>query len=148
MKTPFRLLLFLALPSSLHPAAPADELAAVRAADAQRLEATIAGDSRALGELLSDELRYAYSEGRVQTKAQFLASVAANRIKYLSITPRDVELQPVAAGVVVEHGRVVFAALTSSGRSEFTLRFLAVWRLENGRWRLFAYQSSQLAPAK
>ena len=38
-------------------------------------------------------------------------------------------------------------------RAEFGIRFLAVWREDNGKWRLHAYQSARLpepppAPAK
>lgn len=126
----------------------ADDLAAVRSAGEQRLAATIAGDVGRLEALLSDDLRYAHSDGRVQTKRQFLAAVASNRIKYLVITPDSVELRPVNAGAVCESGKARLVAEADGRRAEFTLRFLAVWRNESGRWRLLSYQSSQLAPAK
>lgn len=128
--------------------APSDDVSAVRAAEAQRLVATIAADTTALAPLLSEDLRYAYSDGREQTKREFLAAVASNRVKYLSITPDQVEIQPIAPGAMAVHGRAKFAAIADGRRTEFTLRFLAVWRSESGLWRLFAYQSSQLSPVK
>jgi ketosteroid isomerase-like protein len=126
----------------------ADDLDDVRAADAQRLAATISGDTGRLERLLSDDLRYAHSDGRVQTKRQFIAAVASSRIKYLAITPESVEWQPVNPGAWCESGRARLVALADGRRAEFTLRFLAVWRQETGGWRLLSYQSSQLAPAK
>jgi ketosteroid isomerase-like protein len=126
----------------------ADDLSDVRAAEAQRLAATISGDTARLARLLSDDLRYAHSDGRVQTKGQFVAAVAGSRIKYLAITPEAVEWQPVNAGAWCESGRARLVAMADGRRAEFTLRFLAVWRQESGSWRLLSYQSSQLAPAK
>ena len=137
-------LAFLAVFASGIAAHAADEFAAVRAADAERIAATIAGDVDQLGELLSADLRYAHSDGRVQTKPQFLAAVASNPVKYLSVVPRDVELQAIAPGAVTMTGRAEIVAQTKSDRVKFALRFLAVWRHESGRWRLAAYQSSQL----
>lgn len=123
------------------------EFAAVERADRARIAATIAGDVTALGQLLSDDLHYAHSDGRVQTKAEFLAAVGANRIRYLSFDPHDVKLQSIAPGAVTMNGRARIVVEAGGQRLEFTLRFLAVWRAESGQWRLLAYQSSQLKEA-
>jgi ketosteroid isomerase-like protein len=122
-----------------------DDFAAVRAADEARLAATIAGDTLKLSQLLSNELFYAHSDGRVQTKAQFIAAVAGNRIQYASVTPHDLKLQAIAPGAVAMNGRARLVVRADGRPLEFTLRFLAVWRNEDGPWRLLAYQSSQLA---
>ncbi len=125
----------------------ADDFAAVRAADADRIAATVAGDVAQLGDLLSADLRYAHSDGRVQTKSQFLAAVANNPVSYLSVDPHEVELQTIAPGAVTMTGRAEIVAQTKTDRVKFALRFLAIWRNESGRWRLAAYQSSQLLPS-
>lgn len=123
---------------------PADHTA-VRAADQERIAATIVGDTLRLSQLLSNELRYAHSDGRVQTKAQFIAAVAGNKVRYLSFEPQDVALQSITPGAVAMQGRARLKVQANEQRLEFTLRFLAVWRNEEGRWRLLVYQSSQLA---
>lgn len=129
-------------------AAEADDFAAVRRADQRRIVATIAGDTTGLGQLLADDLTYAHSDGRVQTKAQFLAAVGARKIKYLSVVPQDVAFQTIAPGAAVAlSGRARLVVEADGRRLEFTLRFLAVWRHEGDAWRLAAYQSSQLAEA-
>ncbi|ACB74803.1 nuclear transport factor 2 family protein [Opitutus terrae] len=147
MKTTVRLLLFCCFWACGARAAAADDFAAVTAADRARIAATIAGDTLKLAELLSDDLRYAHADGRVQTKAQFISAVASNKVQYLSFTPEDVALQAIAPGVVAMQGGARLAARAEGQRHEFTLRFLAVWRQENDRWRLVAYQSAQLAAA-
>lgn len=126
-------------------ASESTDFEAVRAADQARLAATLHADTLKLSSLLSDDLHYAYSDGRVQTKAQFIAAVASNKVKYLSFEPYDVTCQQAADGVVAMSGRAKFAAQAGQGRVEFALQFLAVWRRESGQWRLLAYQSSQLA---
>ncbi len=60
-----RLLLLLALVAGPLAAAEDKVIAAVRAADGERLAATLAADPARLDAILSDELRYAHSSGRV-----------------------------------------------------------------------------------
>jgi len=142
----FLQLLSLLLLATTHVRAGEDaDFAAVRRADQQRIVATIAGDKLKLAALLSDDLRYAHGDGRVQSKAQLLAAVADNKAKYLSVVPQDVAFQAIAPGAVAMRGRARIAALADGRRTEFVLRFLAVWRDEAGAWRLLAYQSSSLA---
>lgn len=128
-------------------AAPADDFAAVQRADQARIAAILAGDTAALSPFLSEDLHYAHSDGRVQTKPQFLAAVGGNRIRYLTFEPHDVHLQAIAPGAVAMNGRARLVAEAGGQRVQFTLRFLAVWREEAGQWRLLAYQSSQLQEA-
>ncbi len=128
-------------------AAEATDFTAVGEADQQRLALTLAGDTAKLSDLLSDELHYAHPDGRVQTKAQLIAAVASNKVKYLSFVPYDVAYQSISAGAVAMNGCARLTAETGGQHVQVTLRFLAVWRQESGHWRLLAYQSSQLAEA-
>lgn len=123
------------------------EFTAVRAADQERLAATLAGDTAKLENLLSNDLHYAHSDGRVQTKEQFIAAVANNKVKYLAFVPSAVALQSISNGAVAMTGRARLVAEAGGQRVEFTLSFLAVWRQEPGHWRLLAYQSAPLAEA-
>lgn len=143
-----RLFAFAALAAAL--AAPArtaepDEFAAVRAADAERITATIARDTSSLTALLADDLTYTNADGRVQTKSQYLASVAESEARYLAVHPRTVQLQLLAPGAVLMTGRSDILAESNGQRLRFSLRFLAAWRLESGRWRLASYQSTPVS---
>ncbi|HVU25180.1 MAG TPA: nuclear transport factor 2 family protein [Opitutus sp.] len=131
--------LFLAAPLR---ATDADDFAAVRRADQQRIVATIAADTAKLGALLSDDLRYARADGQPQTKAELLAAVADSRIKYVSVVPQDLAFQAIVPGAVAMSGNARLVVVTGERRLEFVLHFLAVWRNESGHWRLLAYQSS------
>jgi hypothetical protein len=134
-------LLTLILASPLH-AADTDDFAAVRRADQQRIAATITADTAKLAALLSDDLRYARSDGRSETKAEFLAAVSDSKLRYLSVVPQNVAFQSIAPGAVAMSGDARVAVAARDRRVEFTVHFLAIWRNESGHWRLLAYQSS------
>lgn len=120
------------------------EFAAVRAADAQRITATVARDTATLDALLADDLHYTNADGRVQNKAQYLASVADSEARYLAVHPRQIQLQRLAPGAIAMSGRADIAAETRGQRLRFALQFLAVWRETNAGWQLAAYQSTPL----
>jgi hypothetical protein len=118
----------------------------VRAADDARVAATLAADPARLGELLSDELRYAHSNGRVDTKSAFIQSLTTGAVAYEAIDYQERTFRTAAPGVVLMHGRLL-ARVRSAGRPlALDLNFLAVWREEAGRWRLLAWQSGANPP--
>lgn len=119
----------------------------VRVADTSRVLATIAGNTARLETLLSDGLFYGHADGRVQTKAEFLAAVKSARIKYEAYDYDEVKVTRVTDDVATMTGKARLRAHAGDVRVEFALKFLAVWRREDGAWRLFAYQSARLADA-
>jgi hypothetical protein len=133
----------LVLFSTLAFAANRDETA-VRTADQRRIQATVGGNIAELGKLLSDELLYAHADGRVQSKAQYITAIATNQTKYVSVEPQDVTFQSVDTDAATLSGRAKLTVESNGRQLSFTLRFLAVWRREDGHWRLLAYQSCQL----
>jgi len=135
--------LLLVLFSTLTFAASRDETA-VRAADERRIQATVGGNIATLEKLLSDELMYAHADGRVQNKAQYITALATNQTKYVSVEPQEVTFQSIDTDAATLSGRAKLTVESNGRQLSFTLRFLAVWRREDGHWRLLAYQSCQL----
>lgn len=135
-----RLLFALLFLATVACATPEEE---VRAADTARVTATIAGDFRRLAPLLSDELSYGHSDGRVQTKLDFLDTVRTSRVKYETYDYEELHALSVGEGLVTLTGRVFLRASAGGESITARLRFLAVWRREQGAWRLFAYQSTR-----
>jgi ketosteroid isomerase-like protein len=146
MKTLLHLTAFVFLGLASLSAAENAAYVAVRRADTARIQATIAGDAARLSSLLSDDLTYGNADGRVQTKAELITAVATNRVRYDAYDYLDAKLRELASGAVAMSGRAQVRAHAGEKVVEMTLRFLAVWRQEDdGRWRLAAYQSVQLA---
>ena len=115
--------------------------AAVTAADDERVAASIAADRARLDAILSDELRYAHSNGKVDTKASYVDSIASHRSVYASYDYQSRLFLPAAPGVMLMSGRVLINAGTVENKNLLDLNFLAVWREENGKWRFLAWQS-------
>jgi len=139
-------LLFLAASGLFVRANDADIIAAVKAADDERVAALIKADVAALDPLLSEQLRYAHSNGMVDTKASYRESVATHRSVYNSVQYLQRDIVPAAPGIVLMAGRALIKAGSSTQQNQLDLNYLAVWRLEGGQWRFLAWQSCRNPP--
>ena len=119
----------------------ADVIAAVTAADAARQRAFIEADEAELAAILSDELRYAHSNGKVDTKAMLMETLLGGSSDYQSFDYEERNFTPAGPGVVLMSGRVIVGLRNADGPQRIDLNFLAVWREEGGRWRFLAWQS-------
>jgi hypothetical protein len=116
----------------------------VKVADTARVLSTLRGDADRLSRLLSDSLIYGHTDGRVQTKEVFLAAVRTNKIKYEAYDYQEMKITRVSDEIALMTGRAHLKAVAGPQHVNFSIRFLAVWRREDGNWRLFAYQSARL----
>lgn len=142
-----RLLLFCAL--LLAPAfafAADDTFEAVRRADDARVAAILAADQAGLDRALSDELHYVHGSGKTDTKASYVQSFVSHTTVYDTYTYPERNFQAVGPGVVLMSGRSLIHSRTGGGL-DHDLNFLAVWRQENGVWKLLAWQASERTPA-
>lgn len=129
--------------------APADSkrlVAAVNAADDERVAATKSGDRARLDAIFSDELRYAHSSGKVDTKASYMQALTSHSTVYETYDYQERNFRPAAPGIVLMSGRVLIHSRSGGQKSELDLNFLAVWREENGKWRFLAWQSCKNPP--
>ncbi|MBM3843786.1 MAG: nuclear transport factor 2 family protein [Verrucomicrobia bacterium] len=136
----------------LVPAARAAEDAlttALRAADDERVAATIAADRARLAAIYSDDLHYAHSNGKVDTKATQIEGIVGgpNRVESLTYGTRTFTLA--GPGVALMRGRLSMGnrSRANGEPARMELSYLAVWRLEGGRWRFLAWQSCRLPEA-
>lgn len=116
---------------------------AVLKADQARLAAMMAGDGGALGQLMSDQLRFVHSDGRVESKTEYVKNLMAGDTAYADAKTSEVETLQVDANVVVILGVQQMRKKLGSTWSDIKLRYLAVWRNENGAWRMAAWQSAR-----
>ena len=147
IRRPFHLILTVAGCIALS-GAHAAESAAVKAvlrADQARLAAMMAGDGRALGQLMSDELKFVHSDGRIESKAEYVKAVLAGDTAYSDAKTSEVRALEPAPDVVVLIGAQDMRKRLGPTWSEIKLRYMAVWRNEAGTWRMFAWQSMRPA---
>lgn len=125
----------------------AARLAAVKAADKVRVAAMQSANREKLGAIFSDDLRYAHSNGVIDTKKSFIEVLATGQTKYVVYDYEEQNFTFPAPGIALMTGRAHIKAETPPGVIDSVLGFLAVWREEKGQWRFLAWQSCKLPPA-
>ena len=139
---------FVAFASALTLLRAADDklLAAVRAADEERVAATKSGDRARLDAIFSNDLHYAHSNGKLDTKASYVESLVKRTTVYEKYEYVVREFRPAGPGVVIMLGRALIESSGTGGKQKNDLNFLSVWREENGKWRFLAWQSCKNPP--
>ncbi len=119
-------------------AAPVDD---VLRGDQERLRAMVAGDGAALGRVLSDEMVFVHSDGRRESKRDYIKNLTAGDTAYADAKTSDVQAQRVTADVIVLTGAQSMRKKLGTEWSVIDLRFQSVWRQESGTWRMVAWLS-------
>ena len=128
-------------------AAENPELVRVTAADDARVAAMLAPTREKLEAVLSAELRYAHSNGQVDSKDALIASLTDGSATYSKYAYQDRTFTFPAPGLALMTGRFDVKAVVKGNAAESTISFLAVWRLEKGEWKFLAWQSCKIPPA-
>ena len=118
--------------------------AALAAADDERLAATKAGDQARLEAILSNDLHYAHSSGKVDSKASLIKALTARTSVYESFHYQERKFTLIGAGLATMTGRVLVKVGPAGKPNELDLSILAIWRDENGKWRFLAWQSCKM----
>ena len=133
-----------AMTGTLSTSSLADDAADVnKAVDALR-KAMLDGDTAALKDLLSDQITYVHSSGKVENKAEVLDIVGGKKTVYKTITIEDQKAAIHGTNAVVRH---IFSGEAESGGkvNPFKVGVMQVWQKQDGKWRLFARQAFRLA---
>ena len=126
------------LPAVAH-AESADEAAVAKAVDDLN-KAMIAADKASLEMLISDQLSYGHSGGRVETKKEFMDVVAGKKTIYKSITISDPKVAVVGNNAIARHTYAVeFESDGKAGAAKIGV--MQVWVKEGGSWKLLARQA-------
>jgi len=116
---------------------------AVRAIEQRRFQAMTTVDLPALDTLLSEELTYTHSTGKVDTKASLLSALRTGRLVYDSISPADTRIRMYGGSAVVI-GTARVQARADGAVRRFGIRFTEVYVRRAGRWELVVWQSTRL----
>ena len=135
--------LALALAAAAPALRAADARDDVRTAETRRFAAMSAGDLDTLASFLADDLTYTHSSGRVENKKEYLDSLRAGRLKYLSIAPEVTDVR-VFGDAAVSTGRSAMKVSNGGQESSFRIVFTDVWARRDGRWRMVAWQATRL----
>jgi uncharacterized protein (TIGR02246 family) len=121
------------------------------AAEVARLErdrfaALERNDLAALATMLAEDLVYCHSNGRCETRAEFLAALRSGAMRYRRIAV--LELRPRLLGdAVLVHGRIGLEAEMQGTPARMQLVYTDLYVRRNGRWQLVAWQSTRAPEA-
>jgi len=117
----------------------ADEAAVKKAVD-DLTKAMLAADKPKLEALVSDQLSYGHSGGKIETKAEYVGVIAGKKTIYKSITLSEPTVTVAGNNAIARH---TFAAeVEADGKpSSPKIGVLQVWVKDGGTWKLLARQA-------
>jgi len=121
-------------------AAAADPAEAVRVVAEGWYQAAIKQDREALNRLLADDLSYCHAGGKLQTKAEYIASVMTGPPHYESMTYKDMHISMYGKAAVL----TAFADIKLVNTPPFRVRTLHVYVDNGGQWQLVAHESTRV----
>jgi ketosteroid isomerase-like protein len=111
--------------------------------DRKRMQAMAAKDTATLEALIADDLIYAHSTARLDTKRSLIDNMVEGRTVYTSVEPSDVKAQDLGDAVVLT-GIAQIKVLSNGTPNAFGVRFTDVYARRNGSWQMVTWQSTRL----
>jgi ketosteroid isomerase-like protein len=111
--------------------------------DKKRMEAMATKDIATLNDVLADDLIYAHSSARLDTKQSLIGNMQSGSTVYQSVVPSDVKAQDLGDAVVLTG--IARIKVTSGGKPmDFGVRFTDVYAKRGGKWQMVTWQSTKL----
>ncbi|RYF68289.1 MAG: nuclear transport factor 2 family protein [Cytophagaceae bacterium] len=146
-----RLLLFFCLLATTCCLAQSPQHKLLRSLDRKRFDALIEKDTVALGQLLANDLLYTHSSGVVESKQEFIHSIAVGRWNYQSIDTDSVAVR-FYGPVAILTGRARVTLLIADKPTPITMMYTDVWhnkakpkkRRSMAKWQLVSWAAARL----
>lgn len=118
---------------------------AVRELERERFRAMVDGDGPSLDTLLADNVSYVHTNGKRETKRQFIDGITGGRRRYRQIEVQSQDVLPVGLETCVVTGRALIEMEANNGALLFPIAYTAIHTQEDGQWRLIAWQATRCA---
>jgi len=123
-------------------AAPADEAAVKEGVEILR-KALLEADKTRLEQVASAQISYGHSDGRVETKEQFINGVMTRKQTVKSLAFPELKVAVVGNAAIARH--IYLAESELEGKQTTTkIGALQVWQKQDGAWKLLARQGFRL----
>jgi Domain of unknown function (DUF4440) len=128
------------------PAQPIETLIeAIRELERDRFRAMVDGDGELLDTLLAENASYVHTNGKRETKRQFIDAITAGRRRYRQIEIQSQELIPGGRDTWIVYGRALLEMESKNGALLFPIAYTAIHIQVDGQWRLLAMQATRVA---
>jgi ketosteroid isomerase-like protein len=124
--------------------ADAGDEAAVRQNVEALREALLKADKPQLERLTADQVSYGHSDGRVQSKAEFIDGVMTRKAIVKSIAFPDLKVSVAGDAAIARH-LYESESETDGKPNSVKIGALTVWQKQGGSWTLLARQGYKLA---
>ena len=115
----------------------------IKALDAERMGAMVAGDLDTLGRILADDMSYVHTSAAIDTKSSIIEAISNGRLDYQKMAARNVNVRDYGDTAVVRGEADV--EVTSGGNDlTFSLEFTEVYVNGDAGWQMVAWQSTRL----
>ncbi len=118
---------------------------AIRGLERDRFRAMVDGNGELLDALLSDSVVYVHTNGKRESKQQFIDGITAGRRRYRQIEIQSQDVLTVGSETCIVTGRALIEMEANSGALLFPIAYTAIQTQEAGRWRLIAWQATRCA---
>ncbi|HEY2021261.1 nuclear transport factor 2 family protein [Paraburkholderia sp.] len=123
----------------------ANMIEAIRGLERERFHAMVEADGQSLDMLLSDNVSYVHTNGKRETKRQFIDGITAGRRRYRQIEVQSQDVLPAGRETYVVTGRALIEMEANNGALLFPIAYTAIHTHEDGQWRLIAWQATRCA---
>lgn len=128
------------------PAQPIDTpIEAIRELERERFRAMVDGDGELLDALLAENASYVHTNGKRETKRQFIDAITAGRRRYRQIEIQSQELMPAGRDTWIVYGRALLEMESKNGALLFPIAYTAIQIQIDGKWQLLAMQATRVA---
>jgi hypothetical protein len=128
------------------PAQPIETLIeAIRELERDRFRAMVDGDGELLDTLLAENASYVHTNGKRETKRQFIDAITAGRRRYRQIEIQSQELMPGGRDTWIVYGRALLEMESKNGALLFPIAYTAIHIQLDGQWQLLAMQATRVA---
>ena len=108
--------------------------------------AVVKKDYAVLDRVLADDLAYTHSDGRLDTKKEYIESLRSGKQTYDAADHQSMDVRLIGKDVALVRARLRMTA-AAGGKPATPANFsvLRVYQLKGGRWQLVGHQSARLA---
>lgn len=108
------------------------------------VNAMLSADKASLDGLASDKLSYGHSSGKIESKAEFVETIASGASVFEEIRIEDQQVDMVENTAAVRHVLLAKTNDPGKGPAEIKLGILLVWTKTADGWKLLARQAYKL----
>ncbi|WP_250450178.1 nuclear transport factor 2 family protein [Caballeronia sp. ATUFL_M2_KS44] len=124
---------------------PAKTTEVIRGLERDRFRAMVEGDGVALEALLAENASYVHTNGKRETKRQFIDAITAGRRRYRQIEIQSQDVVAAGRDSCLVSGRALIEMESKNGALLFPVAYTAIHVQTDGQWLMLALQATRVA---